>query len=74
MVLARHESRLAAVAGPVRRLELLVVLPALIGAGPVQVIDGDTIDLAGERIRLIWNRRAGGQSDLPTQRPRMGVP
>jgi endonuclease YncB( thermonuclease family) len=51
--LARNELRLtAASAGPVRRLAVLLGLPVVMGAGPAQVIDGDTLDLAGERIRL----------------------
>ncbi|MGH6884601.1 MAG: thermonuclease family protein [Geminicoccales bacterium] len=37
----------------VNRFVPLLALPLLIGAGPAQVIDGDTLDLAGERIRLI---------------------
>jgi endonuclease YncB( thermonuclease family) len=53
VVLARHQSRLAAaVAGGVRRLALILALPVLIGAGPIRVLDGDTLELAGERIRL----------------------
>ncbi|MCZ6859047.1 MAG: hypothetical protein O7I42_01980 [Alphaproteobacteria bacterium] len=26
--------------------------------GPARIIDGDTIDITGERIRLVWHRRA----------------
>jgi endonuclease YncB( thermonuclease family) len=37
---------------PVRRLAFLLGLPVVMSAGPAQVIDGDTLDLAGERIRL----------------------
>jgi hypothetical protein len=39
-------------AHPVRRLAFLLGLPVVIGGGPAQVIDGDTLDLAGERTRL----------------------
>ncbi len=38
---------------------LLIAAPTLADITcPARIIDGDTIDITGERIRLVWHRRA----------------
>ena len=57
-------------------LVLLVTIPAAAApglvAGPARVIDGDTIDLAGERLRLIGSTRLRATRS-PARREGLGV-
>jgi endonuclease YncB( thermonuclease family) len=42
-------------------------------AGPVRVIDGDTLDVAGERVRLWGIDAVEGNQILPTERPHLAL-
>ena len=42
-------------------------------SGAARVIDGDTMDVRGTRIRLFGIRRAGAGADLPGREPALGV-
>ena len=55
---------------------LLTLLPAVALAdvtGPAHVFDGDTIEIAGERIPPSRHRRAGERVEMPAPGPRPGI-
>lgn len=49
-------------------LAVLAALPAIAQTGPAHVIDGDTIDVAGTRVRLWGDRRPGVEADVRATR------
>jgi hypothetical protein len=66
MVLAGNQSRVAAAAAgtvSMRRLIVLAACPA--GGQTANVLDGDTFDLAGERIRAVGHRLARRRPGVP---------